>query len=69
MDHDGHARLTDFGLDPIDPIVRGMSSIVASESDGHTPGWAASEVLNGADEITPEASMVVIEVGPGFSSR
>ena len=65
VDHSGHARLTDFGLAS---IVHGMSSIHVTQPQGYTPGWAAPEVLMGADEITQEADMfafgmVVIEVG------
>jgi len=45
-----------------------MSSALASDPKGHTPRWAAPEVLKGADEATREADvfsfgMVVIEVG------
>ena len=66
VDHGGHARLTDFGLAS---IARGMNSIHVTQPQGYTPGWAAPEVLMGADEITQEADMfafgmVVVEVGP-----
>jgi len=44
-----------------------MSSIRATQLQGYTAGWAAPEILMGADEITQEADVfafgtVVIEV-------
>ena len=65
VDHGGHARLTDFGLAS---IARGTNTVNVTQPQGYTPGWAAPELLMGADEITQEADMfafgtVVIEVG------
>ena len=65
VDHSGCACLTDFGLSS---IVRGMNSILVTLPQGFTPGWAAPEILMGADEITQQVDMfafgtVVIEVG------
>jgi len=62
--HDGHARLTDFGLAS---IVRGINSIRVTQPEGYTAGWAAPELLTGANAITQEVDMfafgtVVIEV-------
>jgi len=56
--------LTDFGLSS---IARGMNSVLVTQPQGYTPGWAAPEVLVGAGEITQEADMfafgtVVVEV-------
>ena len=63
IDHDCHARLTDFEFSS---IVHGMNS-VAQKSECTTV-WAAPEILNGAGTITLEADvfafgMVMIEVG------
>ena len=56
--------MTDFGLAS---IVLGMSSVLVTQPQGYTAGWAAPEILMGADGITQEADMfafgtVVIEV-------
>ena len=64
VDHDGHARLTDFEFAS---IVRGMNS--ATQVNGYTAAWTAPEILEGTDAITREADvfafgMAVIEVGP-----
>ena len=45
-----------------------MNSILITQPQGYTPGWAAPEVLMGASEVTQEADMfafgtVVVEVG------
>lgn len=66
IDHNGHARLTDFGFAS---VVRGLNSVLVSQVKGYTPGWAAPEVLWGGDKNTPEGDvfafgMVVIEVSP-----
>jgi len=55
----------DFGLAS---ITRGINSVFVTQPQGYTAGWAAPEILMGADEITKEADMfalgtVVIEVG------
>jgi len=55
--------LTNFGLSS---IVRGMDSVLVTQPQVFTLGWAAPEVLMG-DEITQETDMfafgtVVIEV-------
>ena len=64
VDHDGHARLTDFEFVP---IVHGMNS--ATQVKEYTVAWAAPEILEGTNTTTREADvfafgMVVIEVGP-----
>ena len=66
IDHNGNARLTDFGLTS---IVRGLNSVLATPVKGYTEAWAAPEVLEKGDKATPEADifafgMVVIEVSP-----
>lgn len=71
VDHNGHARLTDFGLAL---IVRGMHSALVTQTKGYTAAWAAPEILEGADKIAREADMfafgmVVIEVGSCTSSH
>ena len=69
VDHNGNARLTDFGLTS---IVRGMYSLRVTGVKGYTEAWAAPEVLEEGNKATPEADifsfgMVVIEVGPRAS--
>jgi len=63
VDHDGHARLTDFEFAS---IIRGMNS--ATQVNGYAAAWTAPEILEGTDAITREADvfafgMAVIEVG------
>jgi len=58
--------LTDFGLAT---FVRGINSVLTTQTKGYTAAWAAPEILQGGDEITREGDifalgMVVIEVGP-----
>ena len=43
--------------------------MLVTRVQGYTPGWAAPEVIEGGDRITPEADvfafgMVVVEVRP-----
>ena len=69
VDHNGHARLTDFGLAS---VVRGLNSVHVTRVKGYTEAWAAPEVLEKGDKATPEADifafgMVIIEVGPRAS--
>ena len=69
VDHNGNARLTDFGLAS---VVRGLNSVLVTKVKGYTEAWAAPEVLEKGDKATPEAdifsfAMVVIEVGPRVS--
>jgi len=71
VDHNGNARLTDFGLTS---IVRGLNSVLATPVKGYTEAWAAPEVLEKGDKATSEADifafgMVVIEVGPRASQN
>lgn len=59
VDHDGHARLTDFGFPS---AVRGMNFAAHA-------AWTAPEILVGGRTITREADvfafgMAVIEVSP-----
>ena len=66
IDHNGRARLVDFGLAS---IVHGASSISTSRGQGYTARWTAPEILMGGNNVTREADifsfgMVVIEVGP-----
>ena len=71
VDHNGNARLTDFGLAS---VVRGLNSVLVTKVKGYTEAWAAPEVLEKGDKATPEADifsfgMVVIEVSPRASPR
>jgi len=67
IDHNGNARLTDFGLTS---VVRRRNSVRVTGIKGYTTAWGAPEVLlEECDKATPEADifsfgMVVIEVGP-----
>ncbi|KAF9648576.1 kinase-like protein [Thelephora ganbajun] len=67
VDHNGHARLTDFGLAS---VVRGLNSILVTQVQGYSVRWAAPEVLEKGDKNTREADifafgMVVIEAFTG----
>ena len=64
IDHNGHARLTDFGFTS---VVRGVNSVLVTEVQGYSTRWAAPEVLGNGDRKTREADifalgMIVIEV-------
>ena len=65
VDHDGHARLTNFEFTS---IVRWVNP--ATSANEYTAAWAAPEILEGGDGITREADvfafgMVVVEVSRG----
>jgi len=67
VDHNGHARLTDFGFPSIVPGVNPVT-----QEKGYTAARTAPEILEGAYAITQEADvfafgMVVIEVFTGRS--
>ena len=71
VDHNGSARLTDFGLTS---VIRGLSSVLVTGVRGYTGAWAAPEVLETGDKATPEADifafgMVVIEVRSPYLPR
>jgi len=67
MDDSGHARITDFGLAV---ITQNLDSVRSTSSQhGHTPRWAAPEVLKEGNS-SKEAdifsfAMVMIEVCHG----
>ena len=65
VDASGNARITDFGLAT---IVRDPKSLAkALDDQGHSPRWAAPEILQSTSPATKESdvfafAMVVIEV-------
>ena len=64
VDHDGHARLTDFEFAS---IVRGMNSV--AQENKYTAAQSAPTILEGTGEVARETDMfafgmVVIEVSP-----
>jgi serine/threonine protein kinase len=64
IDHSGHACLADLGFTS---VVRRATSVLVTTVKGHSPRWAALEVLRTGDRYTREADMfsfgmIVIEV-------
>ncbi|KAF9779314.1 kinase-like domain-containing protein, partial [Thelephora terrestris] len=67
IDYNGRARLTDFGFTS---VVRRLDSVLITQVQGYSPGWAAPEIFVEGDRNTREAdvfafAMVIIEVFTG----